>query len=122
MHQKIHYDIQRWENEGGGPAIYTWRANAAAQQRTIDMFLVAPASFRLRYLMVILGHARRKIVKWDCHAPSHRCVDRREQVTLPVNLPPPLRELLPKVVNLVRDEKGGVPFRVSNANPAGSRV
>ena len=30
-------------------------------------------------------------------------------------------ELLPKVVDLAWNEKGGVPFRVDNANPGGSR-
>jgi nucleoid-associated protein YgaU len=31
-------------------------------------------------------------------------------------------ELLPKVVDLAWDEEGGVPFRLGNANPGGSRV
>src|SRR6266852_2521817 len=38
------------------------------------------------------------------------------------NGPNLLRELLRKVVDYVRYEKGGVPFRVGNANPGGSRV
>jgi len=29
----------------------------------IDMFVVASASFRLLYVMIILGHPRRKIVR-----------------------------------------------------------
>jgi putative transposase len=46
----------------------TWRSflrNQAAGIAAIDMFVVASASFRLLYVMVILAHDRRKIVRFD---------------------------------------------------------
>jgi hypothetical protein len=52
----------------------TWRSflrNQAAGIVAIDMFVVASASFRLQYVMIILAHDRRKIVRL-CHAASDR--------------------------------------------------
>jgi hypothetical protein len=46
----------------------TWRSflrNQAAGIAAIDMFVVASASFRLLYVMSILAHDRRKIVRFD---------------------------------------------------------
>src|SRR6202165_5078776 len=46
----------------------TWRSflrNQAAGIAAIDMFVVAAASFRLLYVMIILAHDRRKIVRFD---------------------------------------------------------
>src|SRR6202051_1733124 len=46
----------------------TWRSflrNQAAGIAAIDMFVVASASFRLLYVMIILVHDRRKIVRFD---------------------------------------------------------
>jgi hypothetical protein len=46
----------------------TWRSflrNQAAGIAAIDMFVVASASFRLLYGMIILAHDRRKIVRFD---------------------------------------------------------
>ncbi len=46
----------------------TWRSflrNQAAGITAIDMFVVVSASFRLLYVMVILAHDRRKIVRFD---------------------------------------------------------
>jgi hypothetical protein len=46
----------------------TWRSflrNQAAGIGAIDMFVVASASFRLLYVMIILAHDRRKIVRFD---------------------------------------------------------
>src|ERR1700687_849338 len=46
----------------------TWRSflrNQAAGIAVIDMFVVASVSFRLLYVMVILAHDRRKIVRFD---------------------------------------------------------
>jgi transposase InsO family protein len=46
----------------------TWRSflrNQAAGIAAIDMFVVASASFRLLYVMIILAHHRRKIVRFD---------------------------------------------------------
>src|SRR6266853_2255651 len=46
----------------------TWRSflcNQAASIAAIDMFIVASASFRLLYVMIILAHDRRKIVRFD---------------------------------------------------------
>jgi putative transposase len=46
----------------------TWRSflrNQAAGIAAIDMFVVASASFRLLYVMIILTHDRRKIVRFD---------------------------------------------------------
>ncbi len=46
----------------------TWRSflrNQAAGIASIDMFVVASASFRLLYVMIILAHDRRKIVRFD---------------------------------------------------------
>jgi len=46
----------------------TWRSflrNQAAGIAAIDMFVVASASFRLLYVMIILAHDRRTIVRFD---------------------------------------------------------
>jgi len=46
----------------------TWRSflrNQAGGIAAIDMFVVASASFRLLYVMIILAHDRRKIVRFD---------------------------------------------------------
>src|ERR1700726_4724560 len=46
----------------------TWRSflrNQATGIAAIDMFLVASVSFRLLYVMIILTHDRRKIVRFD---------------------------------------------------------
>ena len=46
----------------------TWRSflrNQAVGIAAIDMFVVASASFRLLYVMIILTHDRRKIVRFD---------------------------------------------------------
>jgi hypothetical protein len=46
----------------------TWRSflrNQAQGIAAIDMFVVASVSFRLLYVMIILGHDRRKIVRFD---------------------------------------------------------
>ncbi len=45
-----------------------------------------------------------------------------EQINLPGARDDQRRELLPKVANPARHEKGGVPFRASNSSPGGSRV
>jgi transposase InsO family protein len=49
-----------------GTPSQNWRTflrNRAEGIAAIDMFVVASASFRLLYVMIILGHARRKIVR-----------------------------------------------------------
>jgi transposase InsO family protein len=49
----------------------TWRSilrNQAAGSAAIDLFVVASASFRLLYVMIILAHDRRKIVRFDVTA------------------------------------------------------
>jgi putative transposase len=46
----------------------TWRSflrNQAAGIAAIDMFVVASASFRLLYVMIVLNHDRRRIVRFD---------------------------------------------------------
>jgi len=46
----------------------TWRSflrNQAAGITAIDMFVVVSASFRLLYVMIILAHDRKKIVRFD---------------------------------------------------------
>src|SRR4030088_94541 len=46
----------------------TWRSfllNQAQGIAAIDMFVVAAASFRLLYVMIILAHDRRRIVRFD---------------------------------------------------------
>ena len=46
----------------------TWRSflrNQAAGIAAIDLFVVVSASFRLLYVMIILAHDRRKIVRFD---------------------------------------------------------
>ena len=48
----------------------TWRSflrNQAAGIAAIDMFVVASASFRLLYVMIILAHDRRKIVRFTTY-------------------------------------------------------
>jgi hypothetical protein len=49
-----------------GTPSQNWRTflrNHAEGIAAIDMFVVASASFRLPYVMIILGHSRRKIVR-----------------------------------------------------------
>ncbi len=58
----------------------TWRSflrNQAAGIAAIDLFIVASASFRLLYVMIILSHDRRKMVRfpWDT-APRYLLRDR----------------------------------------------
>jgi len=46
----------------------TWRSfliNQATGIAALDLFVVACASFRLLYVMIILAHDRRKIVRFD---------------------------------------------------------
>ena len=53
---------------GAKTASPTWRSflrNQAAGIGAIDMFVVASPSFRLLYVMIILAHDRRKIVRFD---------------------------------------------------------
>src|SRR4029077_4831797 len=53
----------------------TWRSflrDPAAGIAAIDMFVVASASFRLLYVMIILAHDRRKIVRFDVMRVSDR--------------------------------------------------
>lgn len=52
----------------GGKPSATWRSflhNQTAGIAAADMFVVASASFRLPFVMVILLHERRKIVRFD---------------------------------------------------------
>ena len=47
----------------------SWRSflrNQVAGIAAIDMFVVASASFQLLYVMIILAHDHRKIVRWIC--------------------------------------------------------
>jgi hypothetical protein len=48
---------------GSSPNWRSFLRNQAAGIAAIDMFIVASASFRLLYVMVILGHERRKIMR-----------------------------------------------------------
>ena len=57
-----------------GDGVYLRRPGAALPIRpnaitVIDMFVVASASFRLLYVMIILTHDRRKIVRFDVTRP-----------------------------------------------------
>jgi hypothetical protein len=57
--------FEEGQRKRGAPSP-TWRSflrNQAAGIAAIDMFIVASASFRLLYVMIILGHDRRKIVR-----------------------------------------------------------
>ena len=47
------------------PAWRSFLRNQAAGIAAIDMFVMASASFRLLYVMIILAHDRRKIVRFD---------------------------------------------------------
>jgi len=47
------------------PAWRSFLRNQAACIAAIDMFVVASASFRLLYVMIILAHDRRPIVRFD---------------------------------------------------------
>jgi hypothetical protein len=58
-----------------GPPSPTWRtflSNQIDGIAAIDMFVVVTAAFRLLYVSVILGHARRKILPSERHAAPHR--------------------------------------------------
>src|SRR5271170_3185837 len=51
-----------------GPLSPTWRSFLRDQLdgiSALDLFVVATASFRLLYVIVILNHARRRIVRFD---------------------------------------------------------
>ena len=59
--------MDRHSRRRGAPSP-TWRSflrNQAAGIAAIDMFVVASASFRLLYSMIILTHDRRKIMRFD---------------------------------------------------------
>jgi hypothetical protein len=51
--------------DGSSPTWRNFLRSQAAGIAAIDMFIVASASFRLLYVMVILCHDRRKIVRFD---------------------------------------------------------
>jgi transposase InsO family protein len=60
--------VTRYMRHRVGVPSPSWRSflcNQAKGIAAIDMFVVASASFRLLYVMVILGHDRRKIVRFD---------------------------------------------------------
>jgi putative transposase len=60
--------VAKYMGRGRGTPSPTWRSflrNQAAGIAAIDMFVVASASFRLLYVMIILAHDRRKIVRFD---------------------------------------------------------
>lgn len=60
--------VTRYMRHRTGAPSLSWRSflrNQAEGIAAIDMFVVASASFRLLYVMVILGHDRRKIVRFD---------------------------------------------------------
>ena len=54
----------------------TWRAflqNHMTDMAAVDMFVVATATFRLLYAVIVLGHDRRKIIHFDvtAHPTQH---------------------------------------------------
>ena len=57
-------DLRAWSRSEIPPcSSRQTRAVHAEGIAAIDMFVVASASFRLLYVMIILGHPRRKIVR-----------------------------------------------------------
>jgi hypothetical protein len=69
----------------------TWRSflrNEAIGIAAIDMFVAVPASFRLLYVMVILAHDRRKIVRFHA-AAEQRAQEQIQSLSLkPTTIPP----------------------------------
>src|ERR1700681_3412148 len=60
--------VAKYKERRRGTPSPTWRSflrNQAAGIAAIDLFVVASASFRLLYVMIILTHDRRKIVRFD---------------------------------------------------------
>jgi hypothetical protein len=60
--------VAKYMVRGRGTPSPTWRSflrNQTTCIAAIDMFVVASASFRLLYVMIILTHDRRKIVRFD---------------------------------------------------------
>src|ERR1039457_6549605 len=58
--------VAKYMGRRRGKPSQTWRSflrNQAAGIAAIDMFVVASASFRLLYVMIILAHDRRNIVR-----------------------------------------------------------
>jgi hypothetical protein len=54
-----------WRPEVPSP---TWRSflrNHMSETTAVDMFVVATATFRLLYTVIILGHNRRKVIHFD---------------------------------------------------------
>jgi transposase InsO family protein len=70
----------------------TWRScllNQAQGIAAIDMFVVAAASFRLLYVMIILAHDRRKIVRFDVTPhPTAEWLSRQVTEALPWDTAP----------------------------------
>jgi len=70
----------------------TWRSflrNQAAGIAAIDMFVVASASFELLYVLIILAHDRRKIVRFDVTPyPTAGCLSRQVTEAFPWDTAP----------------------------------
>jgi putative transposase len=87
------------------PTRCSFLRNQAAGIAAIDMFVVASASFRLLYLMIILAHDSRKIVRFDVtRNPAAGWLSRQVTEAFPWNTAP--RYLLRD-----RDASYGADFR-----------
>ncbi len=86
----------------------TWRSflrTQAAGIAAIDMFVVASVSFRLLYVMIILAHDRRKIVRFDVTGhPTAGWLSRQVTEAFP-------RDTAPRYLLRDRDASYGSEFR-----------
>jgi len=80
------FTVAKYMVRRGGRPSPTWRSflrNQAAGIAAIDMFVVASASFRPLYVMIIQAHDRRKILRFDDHAAlrqgeGQKCADGKQ--------------------------------------------
>jgi len=62
-----------WRPKVPSPTWRTFLQNHITDMVAVDMFVVATATFRLLYAVIVLGHARRKIIHFDvtAHPTQH---------------------------------------------------
>src|ERR1700736_1139837 len=70
----------------------TWRSflhNPPTHTRAIDMFVVATATFRILYALIVLGHDRRKVIHFDVtHNPTQVWLSRQMTEAFPWDTAP----------------------------------
>ena len=54
-----------WRPKDPSPTWHTFLQNHMTDIVAVDMFVVATATFRLFYALIVLGHDRRRIIHFD---------------------------------------------------------